>query len=195
MPNLNQARDLEFQSPPESGEHSLPKRRERDSKMTCRAQWHESAFAAVGSVNGNLIAVEAVEDFLHEMDHRVRTLAAGKGGPLYPRESVFAVQSPWVYGYLGLVVDEERGEVQRYSFDAPVCFEPDSLTWTVFLAAWDEGEPGCSPEKWDLRDDLLQDPIREKSTRRDLNQKLRILGIRLVPRCLPRLVECSSPRR
>ncbi len=61
MPNLNQARDLEFQPSPESGKHSLPKRRERDSKMTCRAQWHESAFAAVGSVKGNLIAAEAVE--------------------------------------------------------------------------------------------------------------------------------------
>lgn len=163
--------------------------------MTCRAQWHESAFAAVGSVKGNLIAAEAVENFLHEMDHRVRTLAAGKGGPLFPRESVFTVQSPMIYGYLGLVVDEERGEVRRCSFDAPVCFEPDSLTWTVFLAAWDGGEPGCSQENWDRRDDLLQDPIREKAIRRDVNQKLRILGIRLVPRCLPRLVECSSPRR
>jgi hypothetical protein len=195
MLNIHQAREIEFESSTDGARHSLPRRRNRGTNSARSAQLYESEFAAIGNMKIELDAVEVVKNFVRELDDRIQTLAAGKGGPLYPLETVFTVQCPWISGYLGLVVDEERGEVRRSNYDAPVCFLPDSVAWTVFLAAWNGGESGCSQEIWESREDLLQDPIREKAIRRDVSKKLRVLGIRLQLRQPPRLVECPPPRR
>lgn len=193
MRSIDLAQNMELQSIADSAHHSLPRR--RDTSSAHDAQLQEREVATIGNLKSGLIAVEAVQNFVREMDDRIQILATGKGGPLYPRESVFAVQSPWVYGYLDLLVDEQRGEVRRCNFGAQVCFEPDSVAWTVFLAAWNGGESGCSHEIWDCRGDLLQDPITVKAIRRNVNQKLSILRIRLEPRRLPRLIVYPSPRK
>ncbi len=195
MINWHQATRTPSQSHGEGLQHLLPRRRTHKHDGSSRAKLDESAFGTIGAGTAAVDATDAVSSLLIEMDDRIRNLAAGKGGPLFPPESIFAVTSPWIHGYLGLVVDELRGEVRRANLDTAVCFEPDSLAWKIFLAAWNGGESGCSKGEWDCRDDLLQDPIREKAIRRDVNQKLRILSIRLEPRRPPRLVECPTPER
>lgn len=195
MTNSHQARRSPCQSRTQNLQHSLPRRRTRDYDGSRYATLDESAFGTIGAGTASVDATDAVSSLLIEMDDRIRSLAAGKGGPLYPPESIFTVPSPWIHGYLGLVVDELRGEVRRVNLDPVVFFKPDSLAWTVFLAAWNGGESGCGKGEWDCREDLLQDPIREKAIRRDVNQKLRILSIGLEPRRPPRLVECPTPTR
>ena len=195
MTNLHQKRSSTSQSHVEVQPHSLPRRRTREHHGSRCAALDESAFVAIGAGNAALTATDVASSFLIEMNERILNLEAGKGGLLWPPETVFTVPSPWIHGYLGLVVDELRGEVRRVNLGAAVYFDPDSLAWTVFLAAWNGGDLGCSKREWEYRDDLLHDPIREKAIRRDVNKKLRILSIRLQPRRPPRLVECPTPTR
>lgn len=192
MPQPNHARNLAFQSHTGCARHSLPKRRKRKSDIASGALLDEQAFVDVGPKDAAHLATKAVESFLQTIDNRIRTLSAAKGGPLSPLESIFAVKSPWIYGHLGLVVDEAYGRVWRSNCGKSVCFDPESLAWDVFLAAWDGGASGCPQELWDCRDDLLHDPVREKAIRRDVNRKLRPLGIRLERKRPPRLVECPT---
>jgi hypothetical protein len=59
-------------------------------------------------------------------------------------------------GYLGLIVDEARGEVRREVKDADGCqklkvveFETDSAEWRTFLVAYHAGEQGATNAEWE----------------------------------------------
>jgi len=168
-------------------QHRPPRRRTPRERG---ANWlpSEKAFEALNLGSAEQ-AVQAVRDFSEVVSNRLETLQAGKGGPLLPRWPQLAVDSTWICGHLDLSVDEQHGEVRRLGINLVVSFQPDSLAWEVFQAAWDGGEAGYTKERWLERDQALLDPVREKSIRRDVNRKLRVLGIRLEPRCPPRLVE------
>ena len=133
-------------------------------------------------------ACDAVNAFAERSITRMNSLKLGKGGLLYPVESLFTFPNCHISGYLALTVDEDHGEVRRDGRRGVVSFQVHSLAWKVFLAAWNAGPNGCD-ERWlNSCDPHLRTPNVEKSVRRSVMGKIRILGITLELRRPPRLI-------
>lgn len=170
---------------------SRPEPRRRTPRSTKLRLLDEQKFAVIEAATTNLLPLAALDQTIQSLAARVEMLRAGKGGRLFVTDSVFELNGPWVPGHLGLNVDEQHGEVRREGYRMPIHFVVPSLEWLIFLAAWNGGACGCSVEQWERRDRMLKVKDREKSIRRNVNDKLKRLGIRLKPRRPPRFVELT----
>lgn len=156
---------------------------------------HPQAFAKIENPEMESLAITAVEVTVANLSRRLDELQSAKGGPLFATPSVFAVPSVWIDGYLGLIVDEQQGEVRRRGLNVTVSFQVGSVPWQIFLIAWESGATGCSVEDWLRHKSDMQIEGISKYHSRNVNDKLAVLGLRLELRRPPRLVEIAQDLR
>jgi len=80
-------------------------------------------------------------------------------------------------GYLGLVVDEARGEVRRAGHNRgnAVTFDVDAADWHTFLTAWRAGEQGATDAQW--RTGYPGDWSQRRKRKSAASDKLSVLNI------------------
>lgn len=182
---------------PAAAVHELPSpkpRRNGTRSATGRTLDHR-AFAKIRNPAADALANAAVEEGTQKLLRRFDELQSGTGGPLFTVPPELAVPMVWVDGYLGLIVDEEHGEVRRRGTNVTVSFDVGSLPWQVFVMAWESGETGCGAEDWMQHKSDTQSEVDHKYHRREVNDKIAVLGLRLEHRRPPRLVEIvRAPR-
>lgn len=174
---------------PASHGASRPEPRRKTPRSFLGRLLDDDEFAAMETATTNLLPLVALEQTIQSLAGRIEMLRAGKGGPLFVTDSVFELNGPWVPGHLDLDVDEQHGEVRREGYRPSVHFEVNSLAWAVFRIAWESGAAGCSLEDWEHFQRSKDIVGISKFHCRGVNNKLRVLGIRLEARCAPRLVE------
>lgn len=153
------------------------------------------AFAKIENPAMESLAITAVEVTVANLSRRLDELQSAKGGPLFATPSMFAVPSVSIDGYLGLIVDEQQGEVRRRGLNVAVSFQVGSVPWEIFLIAWESGATGCSVENWLRHKSDMQIEGISKYHSRNVNNKLAVLGLRLELRRPPRLVEITQDSR
>ena len=102
---------------------------------------------------------------------------------------------PGEYGFLNLKVDTEHCEVRRNGHHAVAYFKRDSAEWHTFVVAWNAGKTGATQQQW--TNGYPGDPAPEarKSVKRNVNDKLQVLGIRLALRTPPKLEQIDEVPR
>ena len=90
-------------------------------------------------------------------------------------------------GFLGLIVDANRGEVRRVGFMPTAFFIPDSAEFYTFLCAWNARPDGATQHQWINGYPGNPAAGAMRSVKRNVNEKLMVLDIRLASRVPPRL--------
>ena len=81
--------------------------------------------------------------------------------------------------YLGLIVDENRGEVRRKGNRNTVSMDPDSAMWHTFIVAFRAGGCGATKAAWENGYPGEMNASAMRSVKKDVRTKLISLGVTL----------------
>lgn len=95
-------------------------------------------------------------------------------------------------GYLGLIVDQARGEVRRKGYQPTVYFNADSAEWHTLVVAWRAGSDGATQAQWENGYRGKRSAAAMRNVKSRVNDKLSVLDVELAPRVPPRIREKSA---